>query len=298
MKQLKAIVFCLILMIAVAAALPVSAEESGSFDPKKLCTLNITLTTDEDQAVAGAELMLYAVADAFVSDEGFRYEWTEPFSACGLELKQIQSAKLAADLYAYVQKQGITGTAHFTDINGAAQYTELRAGLYLAAEIGDTGSFAAIKPFLIALPRVSGNEIIYETGAQPKVVSDRSTALKVRKVWNDDGKKRPADIQVQLLRGSKVYDTVTLSEKNNWSARWDSIVYADNWSVKEVSVPQGYTVTYQKDGMVFTVTNTETLIQTGQTNRPIPYLAGGGMILMILGTVLIVSGRKRSDAEG
>lgn len=49
-------------------------------------------------------------------------------------------------------------------------------------------------------------------------------------------------------------------EKNNWSARWDCVVYADDWSVKEVSVPQGYTVTYQQDGMVFTVCNTETLI--------------------------------------
>ena len=50
--------------------------------------------------------------------------------------------------------------------------------------------------------------------------------------------------------------------------------------------------------MVFTVTNTEKLIQTGQMNRPIPFLAGGGLLLMLIGTALISSGRKKSDEQG
>ena len=298
MKHLKAIVFCLILMLAAAAALPVFAESIQDFDPEKPCSLNVTLTTEDGQKAAGAEVMLYQIASAARAGDGFAYTWTEPFAACGLSLENPESAKLASDLFAYVQKQNITGTSLFTNENGVARFENLKAGVYLATEYGDTGEFAAIKPFLVTLPRVSENEIFYHTNAMPKVISDRSTALKVRKVWNDDGKKRPADVQVQVLRGSKVYDTVTLSEANNWTARWECVVYADDWSVKEVSVPQGYTVTYQKDGMVFTVTNTETLIQTGQMNRPIPVLAGGGLILMLLGTGLIASGRKHSDEKG
>ena len=297
MKQLKAIVFCLILMLAAAAALPVSAEKLSEFDPEKPCSLNITLTTEDGQAAAGAEVMLYQVADAVLGADSFRYEWTKPFAACGLNLERLDSAKLAADLYAYAQSNQIKGTSLFTNVNGAARFENLRAGLYLASEYGDTGEFAAIKPFLVTLPRVSGDEIFYETNARPKVTTDRSTALKVRKVWNDDGKKRPQNVQVQILRGEKVYDTVTLSEENNWTARWDCVVYADDWSVKEVSVPQGYTVTYQKEGMVFTVCNTETLIQTGQMNRRIPFLAGGGLLLMLTGVLLISSGRKQSDEK-
>lgn len=298
MKHLKAIVFCLILMLAAGAALPVFAERIADFDPEKPCSLNVTLTTEDGQKAAGAEIMIYQIANAMIGEDGFRYAYTEAFSGCGLSLEHPESAKLASDLYAYAQKQKLTGTSLFTNENGVAHFENLHSGLYLATEVGDTGAFAAIKPFLVTLPRVSDDEIFYHTNAMPKVTSDRSTALKVRKVWNDDGKKRPAEVQVQILRGSRVYDTVTLSEKNNWSARWDCVIYADDWSVKEVSVPQGYTVTYQQDGMVFTVCNTETLIQTGRMNGPIPYLAGGGLILMLLGAVLISSGRKRSDEEG
>jgi len=298
MKHLKAIVFCLILMLAAAVAVPAFAEGVSDFDPEKPCSLNVTLTGEDGQKVAGAEVVLYQIANASVAEDGFRYTFTEAFRDCGLALTHLDSAKLASDLFAYVQKQNLQGTALFTNINGVAHFENLHAGLYLASEVGDTGAFAAIKPFLVTLPRVSeDNEVIYHTNAMPKVTSDRSTALKVRKVWNDDGKKRPANVQVQIMRGSKVYDTVTLSEQNNWSMRWDSVIYADDWNVKEVSVPQGYTVTYQKDGMVFTVTNTETLIQTGQTNRPVPYLAGGGLVLMLIGAVLISSGRKQSDEK-
>ena len=297
-QQLKAFVFCLILMIAAGAAMPVFAESISEFDPQKPCTLNVTLTTEDGQKAAGAEVMIYQIANAIVGEEGFRYEWTEPFADCGLSLNRLESAKLAGDLYAYAQKQNIKGTSLFTNVNGVAKFENLRAGLYLASEYGDTGEFAAIKPFLVILPRVSGNEIFYQTNALPKVTADRSTALKVRKAWNDDGSKRPANVQVQILRGSKVYDTVTLSEENNWSARWDCVVYADDWMIKEINVPQGYTATYQKDGMVFTVTNTATLIQTGQNNRPVPYLAGGGLLLMLIGTALISSGRKKRDEQG
>ena len=297
MKHLTAIVFCLILMLAVTAALPVFAESIQDFDPEKPCSLNVTLTTEDGQKAAGAEVMLYQIASVARAGDGFAYTWTEPFAACGLSLENPESAKLASDLFAYVQKQNITGTSLFTNENGVARFENLKAGVYLATEYGDTGEFAAIKPFLVTLPRVSENEIFYHTNAMPKVTSDRSTALKVRKVWNDDGKKRPQNVQVQILRGEKVYDTVTLSEENNWTARWDCVVYADDWSVKEVSVPQGYTVTYQKEGMVFTVCNTETLIQTGQMNRQIPFLAGGGLLLMLTGVLLISSGRKQSDEK-
>ena len=210
----------------------------------------------------------------------------------------ITAAKLANDLYAYAQKQKLEGISKFTDLNGTADFAELRSGLYLAAEQGNTGEFAAIKPFLIALPTVTGDEISYEETALPKIAADRSARLKVNKVWNDDGKKRPENVQVQILRGGKVYDTVTLSEENNWTARWDCVVYADDWSVKEVSVPAGYVVTYQQNGMTFTVTNTEKLIQTGQLTRPIPYLAGGGLVLMLIGTALIFSGRRKKDEQG
>ena len=299
MKLLKAIIPCLVLMFAAPAALPVCADHISEYDPGKLCTLNVKLTTDNGKNAAGAEMMLCQVADAEIVGDGFAYEWTAPFAECPLTLDVYESPMLADDLYTYAMQHGIQGTSLFTDADGLAKFENLRCGLYIAWEVGNPGESEAINPFMITLPRVMEDEIFYESTAFPKVAAERSTSLRVHKVWNDDGKKRPADVQVQLLRGDQVYDTVTLSAANNWSAEWDSILLADDWKVREVSVPAGYTVSYQQDGMTFTVVNTasDTLIQTGQLNRPIPFLAGGGLALMLLGTALISSGRKREDEQ-
>lgn len=299
MKHLKAIIFCMMLVFAAAAAAPVYADDISEYDPAKLCTLNVKLTTDTGRQAAGAEVMLCQVADAEIVGDGFAYKWTEPFAECPLTLDVFESPMLADDLCAYAKQHGIQGTVLFTDAEGLAKFENLRCGLYIAWEVGNTGEYETINPFMITLPQVTENEIFYETTAFPKVAAERSTSLKVHKVWNDDGKKRPADVQVQLLRGDKVYDTVTLSASNNWSAVWDSILLADDWKVREVSVPAGYTVSYRQDGMTFTVVNTasETLIQTGQMNRPIPFLAGGGLVLMLVGTALIFSGRKCADEQ-
>ena len=67
---------------------------------------------------------------------------------------------------------------------------------------------------------------------------------------------------------------------------------SDTYSIKEVNIPKGFTATYKQEDYVFTVTNTSTLIQTGQLIWPITVLAGGGMILIAVGIVLLQKKRK------
>ena len=62
---------------------------------------------------------------------------------------------------------------------------------------------------------------------------------------------------------------------------------SDAYSIKEINVPKGFTATYSKTGYVFTVTNTSTLIQTGQLMWPIPVLAISGMLFIAAGIVLL-----------
>ena len=88
----------------------------------------------------------------------------------------------------------------------------------------------------------------------------------------------------------------TLTEQNGWSHTWIDQTKSDAWSVKEVDVPKGYTVTYQKNGFVFTVTNTSTLIQTGQLKWPIPILAGAGLLLFVGGWILYFKGKRKDHA--
>ena len=79
-----------------------------------------------------------------------------------------------------------------------------------------------------------------------------------RTFWEDGGHEaeRPESIVVQLLCGGKVYDTVTLSQDNSWRYQWENLSAGCAWSVVEKTVPDGYTVTVDRQGLTFLVTNT------------------------------------------
>ncbi|MCB2965573.1 Cna B-type domain-containing protein [Streptococcus suis] len=94
------------------------------------------------------------------------------------------------------------------------------------------------------------------------------TEIPVEKKWEDgnnrDG-KRPTSITVQLMAdGQEVAgQTKELNEGNGWKANFTNLdKYKDgveiNYTVKEVTVPAGYTSTVQKAGANVTVTNTYT----------------------------------------
>ena len=89
------------------------------------------------------------------------------------------------------------------------------------------------------------------------------------KLTNNQDGKRPASIEVQLLAdGAEHGDPVTLNQDNNWSYTWEHLdKYKDGseitYTVKEVGVVQGYTVSYSAD--TFTITNTHTPEKTSKT---------------------------------
>lgn len=98
---------------------------------------------------------------------------------------------------------------------------------------------------------------------------------------------------VQLLRNGKVVETATLSENNNWQVTYTDMPESDAYSIQEVNVPKGFTATYKQNAYVFTVTNTSTLIQTGQLIWPIPMLAFIGVLLIATGVVFLQKKRNQ-----
>ena len=119
--------------------------------------------------------------------------------------------------------------------------------------------------------------------------------LTVRKVWaGDDGAlaKRPNSAGVTLYNGSTAIETVWLGEWNNWTYSWQNLDGDGDWSVLEVSIPDGYTPSYSVDRDVVTITNTSTLIDAGQLNWPIPVLGGLGVLMLAFGIALM---RKKKD---
>lgn len=93
--------------------------------------------------------------------------------------------------------------------------------------------------------------------------------VKVTKEWNDgnnqDG-KRPTDVTIQLYADGTAGEgnTLTLNEDNKWTGTFDALPkYKDGkeivYTVKEVSVPEGYTSKVTGDAIKgFTVTNSHT----------------------------------------
>lgn len=118
----------------------------------------------------------------------------------------------------------------------------------------------------------------------------------VKKVWsNDSASTRPDSVTVTLYNGNNVYETVRLSEDNNWTYHWEDLSASGNWQVTETNIPKGYTPSYSVSGDVTTITNTYKLIQTGQLNWPIAVLGGVGIALVALGGAMVLIKKKRDN---
>ena len=121
--------------------------------------------------------------------------------------------------------------------------------------------------------------------------------ITVHKVWsNDNGKARPSSVTVTLYNGDIAYDRVRLSAHNNWTYTWKDPNAYGNWQVIETNIPKGYVPSYSVSGNIVTVTNTRSLIQTGQLNWPIWVLGGAGLALVALGGAMLVKKNKENNA--
>lgn len=123
--------------------------------------------------------------------------------------------------------------------------------------------------------------------------------LTVEKHWSGDKEninKRPTSVSVTLYNGKEAVETVKLGQWNNWSYTWKNLDGNGDWSVLEVNIPKGYTPSYKVSGNTVTITNTATLIQTGQLNWPILILGGTGLLMLAAGVVLMTRKRKNEQA--
>lgn len=145
--------------------------------------------------------------------------------------------------------------------------------------------------------KTEGNTtIITNTKDTPTPPPREPLDITVRKVWsNDNLKERPDSVTVTLYNGDVAYDSVRLGAWNNWSHSWKNLNAYGNWQVIETNIPRGYTPYYSVNNGVVTITNSRTLIQTGQLNWPIWVLGGAGLVL-ILGGAVVLGKKKRENA--
>ena len=95
-----------------------------------------------------------------------------------------------------------------------------------------------------------------------------------------------------LMQNDKVIKTAILNEQNSWQVTYSDMPESDSYSIIEIDIPEGFTATYSQSEYEFTVTNTSSLIQTGQLVWPIPVLAISGMLLVVVGIALMKKKRN------
>lgn len=272
--------------VSVLADTP-DREETGA--------ISVTLKDkSRNQPLVGAELNVYYVASAEWDAGGnLAYTYTEAFKQLDTAMDDVN---LAPRLDSFLAKNAVPALTAITDEAGTAVWEGLPLGLYFVRQTGSVEGFAPCTPFVVTVPAKTDTGYVYTVDASPKTEVERLVSITIRKVWNTDAATKATDkVTVQLLRDGQMVKTATLNEKNGWQVTYTAMPASDAYSVKEVDVPKGFTATYKQDEYVFTVTNTSTLVQTGQLLWPIPALAAAGMLLLAVGIALL---RKKGNKHG
>ncbi len=317
MKLCKRIVSILLVMLMLST----TAFAAGSINLRQDVKLTMSYQ-DGDAPLAGAAFNIYLVASA---DESGELTTEDTFKQFHVNIRGRNDdawKTLASTLEGYVLRDKIVPTdSGKTDANGYLSFptsdARLTPGLYLVLGSRHTqGGFRYdAMPFMVMLPTqdTEKNEWVYDVSVNPKYdaseIPDTPSVVtrKVLKVWDDGDHKnnRPTEVVVQLLRNGEVYDTVTLSDENNWRYTWSDLDDSDTWTVAEKEC-RGYTVQVEREGITFVITNTRagaapdepsptepTLPQTGQLWWPVSVLLLGGLLFIVIGLAC----RKRKGNE-
>lgn len=320
LKIYKKIAGMLLALAVAALLLPAEAFAAGSIDLSRACKLSISYE-DNGVPLAGAAFSIYLVATV---DEYGELTATEEFDEFNVNIRGKNDdawKALASTLEGYALRDGLVPAASgTTDSSGRVSFPSgeqaLTPGLYLVlgARHRQNGWIYDAQPAMVLLPALDmeANDWLYDVAVSPKHDSrpepvDDTLTRKVLKVWKDEGHEaeRPRTVTVQLLRDGVVYDTATLSARNNWRYTWEDLDAAYRWIVVE-EAPGGYAVTITREGVTFVVTNTwggpgipvnptpgpDGLPQTGQTWWPVPLLIAAGLLLVVMGLL-----RRRGTAD-
>lgn len=294
MKRIKII----LLSILIFYSTNIYALENNTIDFNSKGSIEITLSEKTDnEKIEGAEILLYKVADAKSENHNLVFEYINELKSCNASLNDLETKSKSEDIEKCIN-ENINSLKQITDVNGTVKYNDLDLGLYLVKQNNIVKGYSKIDSFLVMIPKITDNKWIYDIKSTPKTDIIRVIDINVKKVWNtstsntNDSIKLPRSIEVELLLNDKVIDTVKLSKDNNWSYTWEDLAKSEEYTIKEINVPKGYTPSYQKDNNTFIVTNTSTLVQTGQMLWIVMLLIITGITFIIIS---IIYDRKTNE---
>ncbi len=305
------LVFTVLTVQTAFSAFAVStADANEKIKTDAVCSLTLTYLCD-DAPCQGLEAEIYPAA---VITEDYEFSLAGPFEKYSVDINAVASQSewdaVTDTLSAYIIADEIAPMAMaVTDEKGMISFKDLAVGIYYLRWTGNMlpGDLEGFEPFLISVPTVGEDgKWVYDVAAFPKPTGSFPTpgntpeTLKVIKQWRDNSdKERPVSVDVDIYRDNVLFKQVSLNAENNWSCTWGS-AEKHEWTVVEHKVPDRYTVTVEREGQVFVITNTK--------EEPLPPPPPSGdtlniglyvVLLAVSGAALIlvvVLGRRRSDA--
>ena len=261
-KKYLGALFCMLAVIfwCVAGTIcPVSAADGGG---------SLTLwCVKDDVAISEMHWQLYRVGHRsekdYIFEDGFAGyratlgDRTKPMPEWDAET--LSSAAETLKIHAIANELPKLAE-NDTDDKGCAVFSGLEDGLYLVwGDILKTGNTTYI-PSAIFFEISGGNEAVLN--AYPKIVlrtlKEQSASYSVRKVWMNDEDQpwnRAVSITVERYRDNVYYDSLTLSEENDWTYTWDE-KEGHEWFVREKVIPENYTVAYKDNHTQYLIVNT------------------------------------------
>lgn len=262
----------------------------NALDFTKKGSIEITLIEKEEQTkINGAELTIYKIADAKEENHNLVFEYVNELSDCKVSLDNLDNDNISEEINKCLN-DSVKGISLVTE-DGKVNFEDLDLGLYLVKQTNKVEGYSVITPYLVMIPRVINDEWTYNVTSKPKTDIIRVIDLKVTKVWNkansniNSSINLPKEIEIELSKNGEVIDTVKLNSANNWEYIWKDLEKSDMYNVREVNVPKGYTVTYQKEGNLFIVTNTTSLVQTGNMPWLVEIIGGIGLIFIVISLI-------------
>lgn len=274
---MKKIIFILIIFVMFIG----NIKADNIVDLNKKGSISINLKGENN--IVGAEIQIIQIGKVNIINNNLVFEYIDELNDCNYKL----SDENIKNIEVCIQNKKLNVTTKITDSNGKILFDNLNLGVYYIKQTNKIKNFSQIDPILIMLPKEINNSFEYNIDASPKIEILDLTDIKIKKIWNTDKKDKILNhVTIELYKDKEKIETVTLNEENNWEIVIEGLPKSDSYSVKEINLPKGYTVTYNLNEYTFTVTNTPSLVDTGQITYVYNIILFIGIMLIIVGIIL------------
>jgi len=253
------IAFGMLMWFIAGACFTVHAEDNADGSLQLICK-------SEDVILSGMKWNLFRVAER----EGGDIVLVDEFSDYKISFKDTSAdamSDIASTLETYVRIDKIpplqTG---ISDDRGIVDFTNLEQGFYFLwakdFKIKETKTTYSPVPFMVEIAQeedgTNQNYITYPKFFHFGVLDQSDADYTVKKIWRNSKSQLFDDsieITVEMYKDDEYQNTVILSKENDWSYTWTDKAHSD-WMVKEVNIPEDYTVIYRSNETQYAIVNT------------------------------------------